>query len=75
MKISEGLTWIISVISAMHCCLERRSVVKVSPSSIVGDALRIGRFNAVDINNKTCANIHQLTEILYVKELSYTNHD
>ncbi len=62
MKLSKGLTWIISVISAMRCCLERRSVVVVPPSSIGGVALGIGRFNAVDINNKTCKNNHPLIQ-------------
>lgn len=62
MKFSKGLTWIISVTSAMRCCLERRSVVVVPPSSIAGGALGIGRFNAVDINNKTCKNNHPLIQ-------------
>lgn len=65
MKLSGGLTWIISVISAMRCCLERRSVVIAPPRSIGGGALGIGRFNAVDINNKTCKNNH--AQFPYVK--------
>jgi hypothetical protein len=62
MIFSKGLTWIISVISAMRCCLERRSVGVLPPYSVGGGALGIGRFNAVDINNKTCKNNHSLTQ-------------
>lgn len=46
------LTWIISVISAIHCCLVRKSPEKESTSTCGAD-LGICTFNAVAINSKT----------------------
>lgn len=53
--IYEEPTWIISVISAMDCCLVRSSGVKVSPGALRGSDMSI--YKAIDINNKTC--IHE----------------
>ena len=70
------LTWIISVISAMACCLERSSVVKVPPNLLGAVGLGIFTFNAVDINSKTCMTIHLLIKhILYMKGLHKQNHE
>lgn len=52
-KQKKSRTWIISVISARHCCLERNSVDKVSSAASVG-RLSIGTFKAVAINNRIC---------------------
>uniref|UniRef100_A0A2P2LC13 Geranylgeranyl pyrophosphate synthase n=1 Tax=Rhizophora mucronata TaxID=61149 RepID=A0A2P2LC13_RHIMU len=56
-------TWIISVISAIHCCFERNSVGKVSCTLTAGS----GRctFKAVAISNKTVGrNLFPSTPIL-----------
>lgn len=50
---SNELTWIISVISAIHCCLARSSFAKASTGSL-GNGCGIDTFKAVAINNKTC---------------------
>ena len=49
----EKLTWIISVISAIDCCLFLSSVVKASPTPLVVVS-SIRTFKAVAISNKTC---------------------